>query len=303
MEDTTIPFDSFGNYSLPAIYLAEDGRTILSAQHNSPLEDLQTAQNSLVLRSGVAAMTGQHKLFAGTVAAPGLAFNSNANTGWYKTSTGWAFAVAGVRVAEFGAGGLIYGGVPIGAGMDFWGSTAPAGWMFAYGQAVSRTTYSSLFTQYGTTYGVGDGSTTFNVMDKRGRASFGKDDMGGSAANRITTAGAGLDGLTLGAVGGAQTVTIAQANLPNVSFTNSGIAVALTNSTVTIPLHTTTISASNGAAAAQGVNGPETSLAADSGVVGVSVTNQGSAASGGSGTALNKLPPGIVCNYIIFAGA
>lgn len=52
-----------------------------------------------------------------------------------------------------------------------WGgnaSTPPSGWLIANGQAVSRSTYSDLFTRIGTTYGVGDGSTTFNVPDLRG---------------------------------------------------------------------------------------------------------------------------------------
>lgn len=46
--------------------------------------------------------------------------------------------------------------------------TAPAGWVKANGAAVSRTTYASLFASIGTTFGVGDGSTTFNLPDFRG---------------------------------------------------------------------------------------------------------------------------------------
>jgi len=70
----------------------------------------------------------------------------------------------------------------------------------------------------GTTYGAGDGSTTFNVIDKRGRTSIGKDDMGGGAAGRITSGGSGITGTTLGANGGAETVTVSQANLPNINL-------------------------------------------------------------------------------------
>lgn len=47
-------------------------------------------------------------------------------------------------------------------------STAPAGWLKANGAAVSRTTYAALFAVIGTTYGIGDGSTTFNLPDPRG---------------------------------------------------------------------------------------------------------------------------------------
>ena len=64
--------------------------------------------------------------------------------------------------------------------VPFAGSTAPAGALFCYGQTVSRTTYAGLFAVIGTTYGVGDGSTTFNLPDLRGRVAAGKSDMGGS---------------------------------------------------------------------------------------------------------------------------
>ena len=73
--------------------------------------------------------------------------------------------------------------VPIGSGIPFFGSTAPnSSFVFPYGQAISRTTYSALFAVISTTYGTGDGSTTFNVPDLRGRVFAGKDDMGGVAA-------------------------------------------------------------------------------------------------------------------------
>ena len=45
----------------------------------------------------------------------------------------------------------------------YWASSAPNGWLLADGSAVSRTTYADLFAVIGTTYGVGDGSTTFNL--------------------------------------------------------------------------------------------------------------------------------------------
>jgi hypothetical protein len=86
----------------------------------------------------------------------------------------------------------------------FAGTTAPAGSLLCYGQAVSRTDYVGLFTVIGTTYGTGDGSTTFNLPDLRGRVAAGKDDMGGSAANRLTLT---IVGTTLGATGGQQTPT------------------------------------------------------------------------------------------------
>lgn len=109
----------------------------------------------------------------------------------------WDFDPVGPSVAATGA-------VPIGGMVAFAGTAAPAGWLLCFGQAVSRSTYSDLFSVIGTTYGIGDGSTTFNLPDKRGRVSVGKDDMGGVAANRITSGTAGFSGVTLGAAGGDQ---------------------------------------------------------------------------------------------------
>ena len=58
---------------------------------------------------------------------------------------------------------------PIGSGMDYYGTEAPTNYMFADGTAISRIEYSELFSVIGTTYGAGDGSTTFNLPDKRER--------------------------------------------------------------------------------------------------------------------------------------
>lgn len=57
-------------------------------------------------------------------------------------------------------------------------------------------------------HGNGDGSTTFNVPDLRGRVIAGRDDMGGTAASRITSAGSGILGNVPGASGGAETVAL-----------------------------------------------------------------------------------------------
>lgn len=62
----------------------------------------------------------------------------------------------------------IYLTAPAGAICFVCQSSAPTGWIKANGAAVSRTTYSGLFSAIGTTFGVGDGSTTFNVPDMRG---------------------------------------------------------------------------------------------------------------------------------------
>ncbi len=77
--------------------------------------------------------------------------------------------------------------IPAGVGpIPFSGSVAPDGWLMCYGQAVSRTVYAALFAVIGTAFGAGDGSTTFNLPDMRGRFPLGKDNMGGTSANRVT---------------------------------------------------------------------------------------------------------------------
>ncbi len=97
--------------------------------------------------------------------------------------------------------------LPPGLTSPYAGPTAPAGWLLCDGSAVSRTTYLALFTVVGVAYGPGNGSSTFNLPDLRGRVVAGKDDMGGSAANRITNGVSGFDAATLGAAGGSQSYT------------------------------------------------------------------------------------------------
>ena len=65
--------------------------------------------------------------------------------------------------------------LPVGSIAQFGGKTAPTNWLFCNGQAVSRTDYPDLFKAIGTTYGSGDGSTTFNVPDFIGRVPVGLD--------------------------------------------------------------------------------------------------------------------------------
>jgi len=103
--------------------------------------------------------------------------------------------------------GLLDAVVPLGACIPYYGTAAPnSRWLFPYGQAISRATYAALFTLIGTTHGVGDGATTFNLPDHRGRVAVGKDNMGGVPANRVTVAVSGVDAATLGAVGGSQSL-------------------------------------------------------------------------------------------------
>lgn len=128
--------------------------------------------------------------------------------------------------------------IPVGTLMFWPGSSVPSKWLLAFGQAISRTTYSVLFSKFGTTYGAGDGSTTFNIPDGRGRLLAGWDLAGTVSGNRLSSP---IDGDTLGAVGGEQTTTVVAANVPPLS----GVAAedgshthTLTNGTNLTRLHT-----------------------------------------------------------------
>ena len=99
--------------------------------------------------------------------------------------------------------------------LPYAGSAAPTGYFLCDGSAKSRTTYAGLFAIIGTTYGVGDGSTTFNIPDLRGRVIAGQDDMGGSSANRLTGQSGGVDGDGLGNTGGSETHQLTVAQMPS----------------------------------------------------------------------------------------
>lgn len=134
----------------------------------------------------------------------------------------------GFRILNVGAGVLptdaasmaqLQNGTPVGAVIDFAGSNAPATWMFAYGQAVSRTSYPVLFAAIGTTYGNGNGSTTFNLPDLRGRVTAGKDDMGGSDAERLSFFGAVAK--AIGGVFGAASHVLSIGEMPSHNHTGN----------------------------------------------------------------------------------
>lgn len=97
--------------------------------------------------------------------------------------------------------GGVLGQLPIGAQVPFGSKTIPDGWLLCDGRAVSRTTYKELFAVIGTTYGSGDGKTTFNLPDKRGRVSVGRNSSDTS-----------FD--VLGEKGGAKTVTLTVDQMP-----------------------------------------------------------------------------------------
>lgn len=191
-----------------------------------------------------------------------------------------------------GGGG---GGTPSGTVADYAGASAPSGWQLCYGQAINRVTYAALFTAIGTAYGAGDGSTTFNLPDCRGRVVAGKDDMGGTSANRLTNQTGGLNGDTLGATGGAETHVLTEAQLA--SHTHTG-------STDTAGAHTHnisngfSISGGGGGSYQQGVNNgaallPPSTDSSGSHSHTITMNNTG------SNEAHNNVQPTIIFNKII----
>ncbi len=116
---------------------------------------------------------------------------------------------------------------PVGGLFPYLGSSAPnSNFVLPFGQAISRTTYATLFALISTTFGPGDGLTTFNIPDLRGRGVFGLDNMGGSAAGRISVAGGNFDGTVLGNTGGGQNHTLTTTEIPthNHGITDPGHA-------------------------------------------------------------------------------
>jgi microcystin-dependent protein len=104
--------------------------------------------------------------------------------------------------------------IPLGGSMPYMGPTAPnSAFVLPYGQAISRTTYATLFALAGTTFGVGDGSTTFNVPDLRGNVPVGVDNMGGVSGGRFP-------GLNPGSQIGSITHVLTSNELP--THTHSG---------------------------------------------------------------------------------
>jgi microcystin-dependent protein len=93
--------------------------------------------------------------------------------------------------------------VPTGTVVAFAGTTPPSGWLSCDGAAVSRSANASLFAAIGTTYGPGDGSTTFNLPDLRGRLPIG------------TGTGTGLTGRSLGKTYGTENIALTVGQLPS----------------------------------------------------------------------------------------
>ena len=100
--------------------------------------------------------------------ANGVEKASISSAGAFTSTTIDATKLTGNLPAISGAALTGINGVPVGTEVLWATATAPTGWLEENGAAISRTTYADLYAVIGTTYGVGDGSSTFNLPDARG---------------------------------------------------------------------------------------------------------------------------------------
>lgn len=137
--------------------------TITSSKMNNII-DQTTMTGDAVLGTTLEVASGKLKVRAQGITSNELAENS------VKT-----IAIENGAVTQAKASNML---VPAGVVLPFAAAVAgiPTGWLYCSGQGVSRTTYSALFAMISTTYGAGDGSTTFNLPDLRGAFVRGWDD-------------------------------------------------------------------------------------------------------------------------------
>ncbi|QWY81839.1 minor tail protein [Microbacterium phage Honk] len=162
-------------------------------------------------------------------------------------------------------------GSPSGSIMQFAGQTAPSGWAICDGRALSRTTEARLFAVIGTLYGAGDGSTTFNVPNLKGRVPVGRDAADGS-----------FD--VLGETGGAKTHTLTEAEMPSHQHDFSGQTITWGQGNIGF---STQPQAYAGAPSGNGLGTYQ------------DYDNWADTMHTGGGQAHNNLQPYIVLNYII----
>lgn len=276
------------------------------------------------LDAAVAAVAGSTALpfKAGTVALPGLFPVGDTDTGIYApaanqlglavggvaianisstginvtggvNATGSVVAAGGVAGAAIASTGAYSGGtgqlVPIGGTLIWHEDALPAegGYCWANGGTLSRTGYPLLWARWGTKYGAGDGSTTFNVPNLCEVVPVGQRAMG-SASSRALLATGVLGTSTLGAA----TVSLGIGDLPAHTHAN----------TLTDPGHGHTYNGMNGGGGGSIATGggyqTGSGFATSTATTGITITN----ASVGSGTAHNNVQPSVAVNFIIRIG-
>ena len=142
-----------------------------------------------------------------TATAAGTPLKTTVTVVWDSGALDAGLSEVAVNILSFVNISVLPSLMPAGVIMPYAGTAAPSGWMLCYGQAISRATYSTLYAVIGTNFGSGDGMTTFNLPDLRGRMAIGLDNMGGSAAGRVAAA------TSLAVSGGLETMNLAHTHL------------------------------------------------------------------------------------------
>jgi microcystin-dependent protein len=241
----------------------------------------------------VAAASG-NTVVAGTLGVTGAATLSST-----LAVTGTATFTQPVQQTSPGGGNAAL--LPAGSITAWGGSTGvaiPTGWLECNGQIADTTTDAALFAVLGNAYNIGgETGTQFRLPNLTGRTIFGQE----ASASRITAA-SGITSTTIGSVGGADTTTIAQANLPNVTLPNT-LAVAAASTGITAATSSSYII--DGGTNQVGTGGSTVHVGNTVGT-GVTVTDPththsitGSVTSGGSGTALTNMPPAMILRWIM----
>lgn len=270
---------------------------ISSSAMNSDLSDIADGLTASVARDGQSPMTGTLQL-----SQTGFTYSVDPNTGIRRSGAdAQGVLCGGSTVVEFSTTAVEFsvpitrGGVPVtptpsGVISLFAGAVAPAGYLLCNGQAVSRTTYATLFTAIGTQYGAGDGSTTFNIPNTTGRV------PGGLDASATVTPGLA----TLGATTGAAAITLSGAQFPphyhEVFLNDTGhshVFGAAGNAIQSGPSPNFQVTGSGGSATQPAVTG--ITIRDQAGGLG---TANRTAVTGG-GTAHDNVQPTIAFNYII----
>jgi microcystin-dependent protein len=181
------------------IYTFTDGSILTALELNTEFNNLVNAVNSLDGTNLIATANIVPSQLNATLAGNGL-IRTNATGVLNVNVDNNTLTIVGNQVEATGIGSNSFGPSFSGVITMYGGATAPAGWFICDGTAYSRTTYANLFAVIGTTYGVGDNVTTFNVPDMRSQMPIGAGPGGNGPGSNLTAR-------TLGTQVGSETHT------------------------------------------------------------------------------------------------